>query len=98
MMEMQRLVDELMPYAGSRIKVWMEDRSGEKQTLPKPYTLFKVEAASDGTQLLFYFNKEQFLSVPVFDEKHTLLEQTKAGPRFVSHDEQSQLHYWVYFL
>ncbi|WP_338551615.1 hypothetical protein [Paenibacillus sp. KS-LC4] len=51
MMELQRLVDELMSYAGSSIKVWMEDRSAEKQTLPKPYTLFKGKAASDGMQL-----------------------------------------------
>jgi hypothetical protein len=94
MMDWERL---LSVYAGSPIKVWIEDRSGEEQTQPKPFTLFKVKQTDDQRHLQFFINATQFLSVPIIDDELTKLEQSPAGACFVSHDLQAKLHYWVYF-
>ncbi len=87
--------ERLRPYAGSSMSLWIEDRSGERQTKPRPYTLYKVESADEGKQLLFYINKSQYLSVPILDEGQTILEPRPGGVCFVSHDDAAQLHYWV---
>lgn len=87
----------LSKYEGSPIKVWIEDRSGEEQTQPKQFTLFKVTKAADQEYLQFYLNKGQFLSVPIFDENLTKMKKTEAGESFVSHDIKAKLLYWVYF-
>lgn len=87
---------KLAGYAGKPIQVWIEDRSGEEQTKPKPYTLYKVQTTADGKHLQFYLNASQFISVPIFEEGQTLLERTSEGERFVSHDFDAKLHYWIY--
>ncbi|MDF2652421.1 MAG: hypothetical protein K0Q73_8226 [Paenibacillus sp.] len=69
----------LSKYAGQPIKLWIEDRSGEEQTKPKPYSLFKVALADDRKGLQFYLNAAQFLSIPIFDESLTKLEKSASA-------------------
>ncbi|WP_281933409.1 hypothetical protein [Paenibacillus tyrfis] len=87
----------LSKYKGSRITVWIEDLSGEEQTQPKPFTLFKTALTEDRAYLKFYFNAAQFLSVPLFDESLTRLERSQARNCFVSHDPHANLCYHIYF-
>ncbi|MDO3676236.1 hypothetical protein [Paenibacillus ehimensis] len=87
----------LSKYEGSRITVWIEDLSGEEQTQPKPFTLFKTALTDNHAYLQFYFNADQFLSVPLFDDPLTKLERGQAGDCFVSHDLQANLRYHIYF-
>ncbi|WP_144028773.1 hypothetical protein [Paenibacillus tyrfis] len=87
----------LSKYEGSRITVWIEDLSGEEQTQPKPYSLFKTALTEDQAYLKFYFNAHQFLSVPLFDDSLTKLERNQARDCFVSHDPKANLRYHIYF-
>lgn len=88
---------QLSKYEGSPIKVWIEDRSGEEQTEPKSFTLYKVQKSDDEEYIQFYLNPTQFLSVPIFDDNHTRIEKSNAEECFVSHDSHAKLLYWVYF-
>lgn len=90
-------VNRLSKYVGSSINVWIEDRSGEEQTKPKAYTLYKIEQSRDQQLLLIYLNETQYLSIPLFEEALTRLEPNEKGEVFVSHDQQGKLLYWVYF-
>lgn len=87
----------LSKYEGSRITVWIEDLSGEEQTQPKPFTLFKTALTDNQAYLKFYFNADQFLSVPLFDDELTKLGRSQARDCFVSHDLQANLRYHIYF-
>ncbi|MCM3273748.1 hypothetical protein [Paenibacillus elgii] len=87
----------LSKYEGCRIIVWIEDLSGEEQTQPKPFTLFKTTLTEDRAYLKFYINAAQFLSVPLFDDSLTKLENNQARDCFVSHDPKANLRYHIYF-
>ncbi|SCW52971.1 hypothetical protein SAMN04487970_101319 [Paenibacillus tianmuensis] len=87
----------LSKYEGSRITVWIEDLSGEELTQPKPFTLFKTALTDNRTCLKFYFNADQFLSVPLFDDSLTKLERSQSRDCFVSHDLQANLRYHICF-
>jgi len=90
--------NQLFPYEGCPIKVWIEDRSGEQQTQPKPYTLYKVlKAVDQPPSIQFYLTTTQYLSVPVFDEGLTYMVNSEEGDCFVSHDVQATLFYRVFF-
>jgi hypothetical protein len=92
------MIKQLSKYEGSSINIWIEDRSGEAQTKPKAYTLYKVEQSNDRQQIQFYLNETQFLSIPVFDNRSlTKLEMMSSGEVFVSHDVKGKLLYWIYF-
>ena len=87
---------QLLPYEGRLISIWIEDQSGEEQTKPKSYTLNKVEKSKDEETLKFYISPTQFLYVPLFGEDQTKLEYTDIEDRFVSHDVENKLVYRVY--
>ncbi|MEX2460240.1 MAG: hypothetical protein WD469_02875 [Paenibacillaceae bacterium] len=87
----------LSQYEGSPIQIWIEDRSGEEQTKPKPYTLYKIKLSEDQDYLQFYIQPTQFLTVPLFDKTLTKLEEGETESSFVSHDVHAKLLYWVYF-
>lgn len=87
----------LSKYEGNRIKIWIEDLSGEEQTQPQYYSLFKTVVTDDLDYLKFYLNADQFLSVPVFDDSLTKLESSAAGDCFVSHDLRASLRYHIQF-
>lgn len=90
-------VSQLSIFEGSSIKVWIEDRSGEEQTKPQQFTLYKVQNSDDQGYLKFYLNPTQFLSVPIFDDNQTRMEESNSKACFVSDDAQAKLLYWVYF-
>jgi hypothetical protein len=87
----------LRQYEGSPIRIWIEDRSGEEQTKPKPYTLYRVQQSKDPEALQFYLNANQFLTIPLFDETRTRIEEGPVTTAFVSEDHQAKLLYWVHF-
>ena len=87
---------QLLPYEGRLISIWIEDQSGEEQTKPKSYTLNKVEKSKDEETLKFYISPTQFLYVPLFGEDQTKLEYTDIEDSFVSHDIENKLVYRVY--
>jgi hypothetical protein len=88
---------QLLQYEGRPIKVWIEDRSGEEQTQPKHFTLYKVQKSDDQAYIQFYLNSTQFLSVPIFAGKQTKMEKSDSEECFVSYDLHTKLLYWVYF-
>ncbi|GAA0349394.1 hypothetical protein [Bacillus horti] len=90
-------VHTLSAYIGRQMKVWIEDYSGEEQTKPADYTLHKVQTTSEGTYLQFYLNPNQFLSVPIFDQKQTYMESDNEEECFVSNDVTAKLFYRIYF-
>lgn len=79
------------------MKYWIEDRSGEEQTQPKHAALYKVQISDDQANVQFYLTPTQFISVPMFGENQTRMESNLYEERFVSHDLQRQLVYWIYF-
>jgi hypothetical protein len=91
-------VKQLSPFEGTSIRIWIEDRSGEEQTKPKDYTLFKVKKSSDQEYLQFYLNPTQFLTVPVFNDERTRMERIHSEEVWVSHDRDAKLLYWIYFV
>jgi uncharacterized membrane protein len=88
---------QLAKYEGYPIKIWIEDRSGEEQTQPKQAALYKVQISDDQAYVQFYLTPTQFISVPIFDGNQTRMESDSFEERFVSHDLQEQLLYWIYF-
>ncbi len=90
-------VKQLSRHEGKLIRIWIEDRSGEKQTEPKQFLLHKVQDSVDPGYMQFYLNPTQFLTVPIFDDNHTRIEQSNGEECFVSHDSQAKLLYRVYF-
>jgi hypothetical protein len=88
----------LRQYEGSPIQIWIEDRSGEEQTKPKPFTLYRVQQSKDSESLQFYLNADQFLTIPLFDDMRTRIEEGQASAAFVSEDHHAKLLYWVYFV
>lgn len=89
--------NRLSKYEGSRIQVWIEDLSGEEQTKPTYYTLYMAAVTEDQAYMQIYFNAAQFLSIPLFDDSHTMLESGQAGHCFISHDRKASLRYQVQF-
>ncbi|MEX1029501.1 MAG: hypothetical protein WDZ91_05580 [Paenibacillaceae bacterium] len=87
---------QLSKYEGSPIRIWIEDRSGEEQTQPKPFTLYKVQQSVSQDYIQFFLNPTQFLSVPIFEGEQTIIDYSDSERWFVSHDIEAKLLYWVY--
>lgn len=90
-------ISGLMPFVGGKVRIWIQDWSGEEPAKPVEHTLYRLEMTEDDC-LKFYVNATQFVSVPIFGDARTYLDTEQQPPCFVSKDENSKLNYHIFFL
>jgi hypothetical protein len=85
---------QLGRYAGKKVEVVIEDLAGADPLAPAAMrTLHKVRLTDEGTHVQIFFNDTQFLSIPVFDDLRTCIDEAAGETLFISHDEAGKLIY-----
>ncbi|MCR2804044.1 hypothetical protein [Paenibacillus soyae] len=88
----------LEPLCGKRIEVSIEDLAGQDPVAPpRGFELVRVhlETSGGGTYLKCYLSLTQHVSIPVFEDAGTYLEESPGMVRLVSEDRGTQLRYTV---
>lgn len=88
----------LSAYNGKMMEVVIEDVAGTDPLAPSSTrALHHVRLVDEQTHLQFYFNDNQFLAIPVFDDGRTHIEQSDEEMVFQSYDESAKLVYKLRF-